>query len=72
MLIVNDQLDQYRHVTGQTMEDEAHAFPGWKHAWQGGKGNREPVPFESVFWDDRKALQDWEEEHALSLAHDLR
>jgi uncharacterized phage-associated protein len=71
LAIIDAQLDQYRHVTGRAMRDEAHEFPGWKHAWRDGKGTREPVPFESVFWDDRPTLHDWEEEHALSLAKEI-
>jgi antitoxin SocA-like protein len=70
--LVDDQIDQYRHVTGTVMVNEAHEFPGWKLAWREGAGMRSPVPFESVFWDDREELQTWEEEHALSLAQDLR
>jgi Protein of unknown function (DUF4065) len=71
LAIVDAQLDQYRYVTGKAMRDEAHEFPGYKHAWRGGRGKHTPVPFESVFWDDRKELEDWEEEHAASLARDL-
>ena len=72
LTIVNEQLDEYRYVTGKTMRDEAHEFPGYKHAWRDGSGMYAPVPFESVFWDDRTVLENWEEEHALSLAKDLR
>jgi hypothetical protein len=69
--LVDDQLERYRFVTGSAMVDEAHEFPGWKHAWRDGEGQRAPVPFESVFWDDRSSLETWEEEHALSLATDI-
>jgi hypothetical protein len=71
LAIVDDQLEEYRYVTGGAMRDEAHEFPGYKHAWREGKGKHDPVPFESVFWDDREELQNWEEEHAFSLSKDL-
>lgn len=69
--LIDDQLEQYRYVTGATMRAEAHDFPGWKQAWRDGEGVHDPVPFESVFWDDRTELHNWEQEHARSLAHDL-
>jgi hypothetical protein len=69
--LIDEQLDQYRYVTGTAMRDEAHEFPGYKHAWREGEGMHAPVPFESVFWDDRSELENWEEEHALSLSKDL-
>lgn len=69
--LVDDQLDRYRYVTAAAMVQEAHEFPGWKHAWRGGKGDRAPVPLASVFWDDRTVLEDWEEQHALSLSEYL-
>jgi hypothetical protein len=68
---IDEQLMRYRRVTGQQMVDEAHLFPGWLHAWEGHEGERRPVPLESVFWDDRTTLHDWEEEHALSLSQRL-
>lgn len=69
--LVDEQLNQYRYVTGRAMVDEAHDFPGYKHAWQDGEGKHNPVPFESVFWDDRSVLENWEQEHAALLAKDL-
>jgi hypothetical protein len=66
LAIVDDQLEQYRHVTSSAMVDEAHEFPGYKLAWRNGEGRREPVPYESIFWDDRSELHDWEEQHAVS------
>lgn len=69
--LVDDQLDRYRMVPGAVMVAEAHEFPGWRHAWRNGEGARAPIPFESVFWDDRRILETWEEEHARSLAQDL-
>jgi hypothetical protein len=71
--LVDDQLEQYRYITGNAMVAEAHLFPGWIHAWeQRTKHETKPlVPFESVFWDDRTELEDWEQEHAVSLAKDL-
>lgn len=69
--LIDDQLEQYRYVTGSTMCDEAHEFPGYKQAWRGGEGDGDPVPFGSVFWDDRTELHNWEQEHARSLAQDL-
>lgn len=71
LAIIDGQLDQYRYVTGSTMRDEAHDFPGWKHAWRDGEGDGDPVPFEAVFWDDRSTLHDWEEKHALALAKEI-
>jgi hypothetical protein len=69
--LIDEQLEQYRYVAGATMRAEAHDFPGWKQAWRDGEGDGEPVPFESVFWDDRSELQNWEQEHARSLAKNL-
>lgn len=69
--LVDGQLDRYRDVTGATMVQEAHEFPGWLHAWQGGAGDRTPVLLTSVFWDDRRTLEDWQEQYALALANDL-
>lgn len=72
LALVNDQLDEYRHVTSRAMVDEAHDFPGYIHAWRGGEGMHAPVPFESVFWDNRDELEPWEEAHAADLAHEIR
>jgi Protein of unknown function (DUF4065) len=69
--LVDEQLHQYQHVTGQAMVDEAHEFPGWIQAWKGGKGKHSPVPFESVFWEDRTELEPWEDEQAQILAEEL-
>lgn len=69
--LVDDQLDRYRLVSGAVMVAEAHEFPGWVYAWNGGRGDRAPIPFESVFWDDRSTLENWEEQHAAALAQDL-
>lgn len=69
--LIDAQLEQYRYVTGRAMRDEAHDFPGYKQSWRDGEGMHAPVPFESVYWDDRSTLHDWEEEHALSLAKEL-
>jgi hypothetical protein len=68
---VDEQLHQYQHVTGTAMVDEAHEFPGWRHAWNDGKGKHELVPFESVFWDARAELEGWEQEQARVLAGEL-
>lgn len=69
--LVDDQLERYRFVAGAVMVAEAHEFPGWLHAWRAGEGERSPIPFQSVFWDDRRTLETWEEEHALALAQEL-
>lgn len=69
--LIDTQLEQYRFVTGRAMRDEAHEFPGYVHAWRDGKGMHAPVPFESVYWDDRTTVHDWENEHAAALARDL-
>jgi hypothetical protein len=66
--LVDAQLDRYRFITGHTMVDEAHDFPGWLHAWVGSEGKRKPIPFESVFWDARTELEDWERDHSHVLA----
>lgn len=71
LLLIEGQVDKYQYVTGRAMRDEAHEFPGYIHAWRDGAGKHEPVPLESVFWDDRKSLEAWEEEHARSLVDDL-
>ena len=67
----DEQLGEYRQVTGQQMVDEAHLFPGWLHAYRGHEDERLPVPLQSVFWDDRTNLHDWEQEHALALSQRL-
>lgn len=67
--LIDSQLDKYRFVTSKAMVDEAHTFAGWKHAWNAGR--HEPIPYASVFWDDRRELETWEEEYALSLASTL-
>jgi Protein of unknown function (DUF4065) len=69
--LVDAQLEQYRYVTGHAMRDEAHDFPGWRHAWRNGEGMHAPVPFESVFWDDRETLEPWEVDHAHALAAEI-
>lgn len=69
--LVDQQLSQYRYVTGKAMVDEAHEFPGYIHAWRDGQGKHEPVPFESVFWDDRTELENWEREQVRVLAGEL-
>lgn len=69
--LVDEQLHQYRHVTGSAMVDEAHEFPGWVLAWRDGKGAHKPVPFESVFWDARTELEGWEQAEAKVLAERL-
>ena len=69
--LVDEQLNRYRHVTGRAMVEEAHEFPGWQHAWRGGEGKQSPVPFESVFWDARTELEDWEQDLAIVLAEEL-
>lgn len=66
--LVDRQLTEYRHVTGHAMVDEAHEFPGWVHAWRTGEGKRKPVPFESVYWDARAELEEWEQAEAKVLA----
>jgi hypothetical protein len=66
--LADDQLHRYQLVTGQVMVDEAHEFPGWQLAWRGGKGQNNPVPFESVFWDARAELEEWEQKEARILA----
>lgn len=69
--LVDDQLNRYRYVTGRAMVDEAHDFPGWIHAWRDGEGKRNPIPFESVFWDARTELEEWEQAEARVLAEKL-
>jgi hypothetical protein len=69
--LVDEQLNRYRHVTGRGMVEEAHEFPGWQHAWRGGEGKHNPVPFESVFWDARTELEGWEQDMAIVLAEEL-
>lgn len=69
--LVDQQLQQYQHVTSQAMVDEAHEFPGWINAWRNGQGKHRPVPFESVFWDPRSELEEWEQHEARVLAGEL-
>ena len=69
--LVDEQLHQYQHVTAKAMVDEAHEFPGWLHAWNGGKGKHKVVPFESVYWDARTELEAWEHDLAAVLAEEL-
>lgn len=69
--LVDSQLTQYRFVSGRGMVEEAHEFPGWLHAWIGGEGKRNPVPFESVYWDPGTELEAWEKERVLVLAGEL-
>lgn len=68
--IIDDQLAQYRHITGSVMRDQAHGFSGWIYAWdrRTPANKRPPIPFESVFWDSRTELEDWEQEEAQALA----
>jgi hypothetical protein len=70
--LIHGQLDEYRYVTGAAMRAEAHEFPGWQQAWRDGAGQHAPVPFESVFWDARRELEDWEQGHAALLAKSLK
>ncbi len=69
--LVDDQLHRYQWVTARTMVDEAHEFPGWINAWRGGEGKYSPIPFGSVFWDNRTELEPWEDQHAKVLAAEL-
>jgi antitoxin SocA-like protein len=69
--LVDDQLHKYQFVTGQVMIDEAHEFPGWQLTWRDGKGQHNPIPFESVFWDIRTELEKWEQAEARVLAERL-
>ena len=65
--------DQYRSKTASAMVEEAHEFPGWIHAWDEGRGERTPVPYEAIFWDEsRTEAEPWENEYARELAEARR
>jgi hypothetical protein len=51
----------------------SHKFPGWKLAWDEGRGDRTRIPMESVFLDDDdEPIQEWEEEQAGVAAQRAR
>jgi len=68
---VDDQLERYRFVSARVMVDEAHEFPAWLEIWKNGEGKHKTVPLESVFWDVKGELEDWEHEAVHLLAGEL-
>lgn len=69
--LVDELLARYQHRTAGELVEEAHRFPGWQHAWRNGAGKNSPVPYESIFWHDRRQLKPWEQEHADRLADEF-
>jgi len=69
--LVDDQLERYRFVHARAMVDEAHEFSGWVHAWRDGAGKHQPIPYASVFWQNRTEPEPWENEYAAELAAEL-
>jgi hypothetical protein len=66
MAIIDRQIQENRHLSGSALSNRSHEFPGYKHAWAEGRGT--PIPFESVFWENRITTTAWEEELAAELA----
>lgn len=67
LLLVDEQLERYKGVTARQMTDEAHEFSGWKHAFSEDHYDQD-LPYESVHWEDREQLDEWEQTHAAALA----
>lgn len=66
MAIIDRQIQENRHLSGYAIKERSHEFPGYKHAIAEGHGT--PIPFESVFWENRESTLPWEEELAAELA----
>jgi uncharacterized phage-associated protein len=66
--LIDSVIDQFRNTSGRAMVEDAHAFPGWVHAWRGGAGEGTPIPYESIFWDRRREVRPDEAAHAAELA----
>jgi hypothetical protein len=66
MEIIDKQIQENRHLSGYAIKERSHKFPGYKHALAEGHGT--PIPFESVFWENRDSALPWEEERAAELA----
>lgn len=71
--LVTETLDQFQLKSADAMVDQAHDFPGWRIAWRDGLGDREPIPFESIFWNPSRPpgskAEAWENEYAAVLAN---
>lgn len=69
LAVIEDSIERLRGMSADEVIEAAHNFPGWVHAWERGKGST--IPYESVFWDARTELEDWEQEEAKDLAASL-
>jgi hypothetical protein len=65
MSIIDTEIQSNRALTAKEMVDQAHHFPGYKHAAARGSGTE--IPYASVYWANRTDPEPWEIAHAAEL-----